>query len=351
MNMTGAVAKLCGWIDFNKDGVYDNTTERQCTNVADLATTATLTFTAPAGTAGTTYARFRLSTDAAFITAMDPTGVATSGEVEDYQATITAAPIFDLALDKKLSTGQATTVNAGDLVSFDITVYNQGSVDATAISITDYVDLTKFDAFAVADNPTGNSTVTVLPYTWSAAGVATLTGTLPMGASLKIPVKLRIKAGATGTAVNKAEISAATGGTDIDSTPDGTDGNQAGEVLPVMVDDQVTGNGTTGGDEDDHDLAQVTINVPLTADLELIKIADKTQVRVGDLLTYTLQITNKGPGTATAVKVKDTLPIGVSLQGSPVASVGTFDSATGIWTVGDMLNGSTATLTITVVVQ
>jgi uncharacterized repeat protein (TIGR01451 family) len=351
MNMTGTTAKLCGWIDFNKNGVYDNATERQCTNVADAATTATLTFTAPAGTSGTTYARFRLSTDAAFITAMDPTGVATSGEVEDYQATITSAPIFDLALDKKLSTGQAATVNAGDLVSFDITVYNQGSVAASGISITDYIDLTKFDAFSQTDNPAGNSTVTVLPYTWSAAGVASLTGTLPVGASLKIPVKLRIKAGATGTAVNKAEISAATGGTDIDSTPDGTDGNQAGEVLPVMVDDQVTGNGTTGGDEDDHDLAQVTVNAPLMADLELVKIADKTQVRVGDLLTYTLQITNKGPGTATAVKIKDTLPLGVSLEGTPVASVGSFDPSSGVWTVGDMLNGSTATLTIVVKVQ
>lgn len=35
--------------------------------------------------------------------------------------------------------------------------------------------------------PTGNSTVTVLPYSWSAAGVASLTGTLPVGASLKMP--------------------------------------------------------------------------------------------------------------------------------------------------------------------
>jgi uncharacterized repeat protein (TIGR01451 family) len=283
------------------------------------------------------------------------TGNGTSGGDEDdhdlAQVTISAPATFDLALDKKLSTGQSTVVNAGDLVSFEITVYNQGAVAATGISITDYVNTAQFDAFAVADNPAGNSTVTVLPYTWSAAGVATLTGTLPAGASLKIPVKLRIKAGATGTAVNKAEISAAAGGTDIDSTPDGTDGNQAGEVLPVMVDDQVTGNGTTGGDEDDHDLAQVSINVPLTADLELTKVADKTQVRVGDLLTYTLKITNKGPGTATAVKIKDTLPIGVSLQGAPVASAGTFDSATGVWTVGDLTNGAMATLTITVIVQ
>ena len=47
----------------------------------------TLTFPAvPSGSAGTTYARFRFSTDAA---AANPTGAATNGEVEDYVATIT----------------------------------------------------------------------------------------------------------------------------------------------------------------------------------------------------------------------------------------------------------------------
>lgn len=67
---------------------------------------------APAGTSGTTYARFRLSTDAAFITAMNTTGVATSGEVKiikprSHQHRSRLSP-------RRNSAGQAATVDAGD---------------------------------------------------------------------------------------------------------------------------------------------------------------------------------------------------------------------------------------------
>jgi hypothetical protein len=63
-----APAMLHGWIDFNQNGVFENATER--THVAVPADTAggrfTLTFpTSTAGSAGATYARFRLSTDIA----------------------------------------------------------------------------------------------------------------------------------------------------------------------------------------------------------------------------------------------------------------------------------------------
>ncbi len=87
-NTTGSVATLFGWIDYNGDGVFDNATERASTAVADgtVGGTVTLTFPeVPAGSASTTYARFRLSTDSA---AQDPTGSAADGEVEDYQVSV-----------------------------------------------------------------------------------------------------------------------------------------------------------------------------------------------------------------------------------------------------------------------
>ena len=84
-NTTSAAATLSGWIDINRNGVFDNATERAQITVP-AGTTAgrfTLTFPKLAGEiSGSTYARFRLSSDPA---AANSTGAANGGEVEDYR--------------------------------------------------------------------------------------------------------------------------------------------------------------------------------------------------------------------------------------------------------------------------
>ena len=101
----------------------------------------------------------------------------------------------------------------------------------------------------------------------------------------------------------------------------------------------------------------VTVTAPPTcssvapqADLELIKTSNKTVVRPGESMTYTLTLTNKGPGSAPSVKVRDQIPAGLTFV-SAAPSVGTYNSSTGIWDVGDLANGASATLTITVTVN
>ncbi|MEZ6060684.1 MAG: GEVED domain-containing protein [Planctomycetaceae bacterium] len=87
-NTTGSLGTLYGWIDFNADGIFSNATERVSLAVAGGVTNETVTLTFPAvpgGFTGATFARFRLSTDAA---AADSTGHAADGEVEDYLVTI-----------------------------------------------------------------------------------------------------------------------------------------------------------------------------------------------------------------------------------------------------------------------
>ena len=88
-NTTGADATLYGWIDINRNGAFDNATERASVVVAAGTTNGTFTLTFPtiplSTSAGQTYARFRLSTDAA---ATDATGAVADGEVEDYVAHI-----------------------------------------------------------------------------------------------------------------------------------------------------------------------------------------------------------------------------------------------------------------------
>ncbi len=83
-NTTGATTTLKGWIDFNRNGVFD-VSESATISVANGATSATLTWSGLSGiTLGENlYSRFRIATNAGEIA--NPTGMANDGEVEDYQ--------------------------------------------------------------------------------------------------------------------------------------------------------------------------------------------------------------------------------------------------------------------------
>src|SRR5207244_821920 len=118
-NTTGSAATLYGWIDINRDGVFNNGTERTSVAVptGTINGTFILTFpTIPLGaTAGATYARVRLSTDVA---AANSTGAASNGEVEDYTATITLRS--DSTADSAKNVKIADGTNGGPtLANFD----------------------------------------------------------------------------------------------------------------------------------------------------------------------------------------------------------------------------------------
>ena len=65
---------------------------------------------------------------------------------------------------------------------------------------------------------------------------------------------------------------------------------------------------------------------------------------------YTVKIKNNGPDTATGVEVSDHLPTGVTYA-SHNAGQGVYTSGTGLWTVGTLANGATATLTVSVTIK
>ena len=91
---------VCGWIDFNKNGLFDSPAERACSGaLAARATSAALTFTVPADTTpGATFARFRIgpSTEAVAAT---PVGTSSQGEVEDYPVSLLAQSDFVCTAD------------------------------------------------------------------------------------------------------------------------------------------------------------------------------------------------------------------------------------------------------------
>ncbi|MFO1430474.1 MAG: GEVED domain-containing protein [Candidatus Competibacteraceae bacterium] len=95
-NLSGSPATLACWIDFNRDGDFNDTGERATVNVpagTAVGTQFNLTFTGfitpPAQlSAGDTYLRCRISTDPAWKANPIPTGGANNGEVEDFEVPI-----------------------------------------------------------------------------------------------------------------------------------------------------------------------------------------------------------------------------------------------------------------------
>jgi len=111
-NNTDADARLCGWIDFNKNGAFtsiDPNNERACNTVGKGTSFASLVFTVPTDSRNNTctddspcYARFRIASTTSEAEAA--TGLANNGEVEDYQITnIESLPITLASVDARQS--------------------------------------------------------------------------------------------------------------------------------------------------------------------------------------------------------------------------------------------------------
>ena len=186
----------------------------------------------------------------------------TAGDEDDNDPATVTVVEFDLALVKSLAVGQPSSVSAGDLITYTITVENQGDIIADNILIADYLPacMTLSDA-----NWTGTDPVF---YTASVANGDFPIGGLEPGESVSIDLTLLLDANATSACdlTNVAEIADATDGdgdpiSDVDSTPDAINGNDA------FGGDNVTDN--SGGDEDDSD--PETVLLDLVFDLALTK--------------------------------------------------------------------------------
>lgn len=80
------------------------------------------------------------------------------------------------------------------------------------------------------------------------------------------------------------------------------------------------------------------------ADLSLEKTANLSEVFEGQLITFTLTLTNLGPDQGNA-KVYDLLPGGLNFV-SAASTQGSYDYGVGLWSVGDLADESSATLEV-----
>ena len=93
-----------------------------------------------------------------------------------------------------------------------------------------------------------------------------------------------------------------------------------------------------------NDTSSATVTVAGTpVSIVLTKTASNLTPNVGQQFNYILTVINNGANTATGVQVTDILPAGLTFNGY-TASQGTYNSGTGIWNVGTLVNGAGAIL-------
>src|SRR3982074_1401076 len=104
---------------------------------------------------------------------------------------------------------------------------------------------------------------------------------------------------------------------------------------------------TSGGGEVNiaNDTATDLTNSVSSADIAVTKLASSGTAVIGSNVTFTLPATNNGPSDAPGVQVTDQLPAGLTFV-SATPSQGTYTSATGVWDIGAIASGASATLTL-----
>ena len=102
--------------------------------------------------------------------------------------------------------------------------------------------------------------------------------------------------------------------------------------------------------EPDPNLANNTTGVRYcvltNADLSIIKTVNPPSPVAGDAFTYTITVSNRGPGTAHEVLVQEQMPSSSTYQSD--TSSGDYDVASGRWNVGRLNSGGVSTIVITV---
>jgi uncharacterized repeat protein (TIGR01451 family) len=225
-------------------------------------------------------------------------------EDDESALPITVAPLIDLSLHKSST---PATVNQLEQATFTLAVTNDGPSPATGVVVTDQL-------------PAGVEYVSHSGGTYDPATGLWTIGDLDVDATAELDIVVHVSG--AGPITNRAQVTAADQD-DVDSTP---------------------GNGFTPdhATEDDEDTT-ILSSQPMI-DLDLTTTVDVPTAHVGDRVTFTVQVGNDGPSPATGVRIQDRLPAGVTLV-SATPSVGTYDPETGIWTVGDLDVGDTATIT------
>ncbi|HIP20687.1 MAG TPA: LamG domain-containing protein, partial [Sulfurimonas sp.] len=121
-NDTNKSANVVGWIDFNRNGRFEMDEGTSTSVFSENRDVVTLKWNVPDDIQeGTTYARFRVSTDDMATLESDSYGIKTDGEVEDYEIIIKRGSLYDAwDLDSNLSSRTIQTKIVNEDISLKI---------------------------------------------------------------------------------------------------------------------------------------------------------------------------------------------------------------------------------------
>ncbi|MEZ5048545.1 MAG: hypothetical protein R2766_02725 [Saprospiraceae bacterium] len=241
----------------------------------------------------------------------DLTSTDKGGEEDDHDPA--GIELFDLA-QRKVISNQTGPYEYGDVVTFTMEVYNQGSIEASNIELTDYIPCGfKYAASNDANGWTYNSTT----------GYATkiLVNNLAPGANTSTTINLEIQQcldNNVNSFTNYVEISDHDSTDpdypnpeDVDSKTDDDPNNDTGGVPDTSDDDNIEGDSYQGEDEDDHDPERIEV-FDLALKKELLTI--NNPYRYGDDLEFKITVCNQGNVDAANIEVSDYLPAGYSFS-------------------------------------
>ncbi len=250
----------------------------------------------------------KIKTDSAGITIVNTASGLTSDNPDSNTSNNTDSVSFvAIAPDLQIfKTDNRTTISPSDRFTYTIYITNAGTAAASGIIITDvlpshlaYVT----DTLGITKISLGSNT-----YRWN------YPNTINAGSSINF--KLGVQAAAA------MPVSSQTNTVSVSTNT--AEGNK-------------TNNSATDTD---------TIPAAGQVDLEVKKSVHPTSPLEGELITYTLVVTNNGPGTATGVKLTDAIPGGLTFASSVFPSGQSYNSTTGLWTIGSLANDASTTLKI-----
>jgi uncharacterized repeat protein (TIGR01451 family) len=175
-------------------------------------------------------------------------------------AVVRVLPLVDLAVTKTTAT---PTVTAGDRVSWDVVVTNDGPSTATQVTMTDTL-------------PAPLTLISAVPTQGTCTGLTCNLGTLARGASAQIVVTAASDPSVAGSTLTNVAV--------VESPE------------PEL---ELANNRATS------DVTFTAAPIP-PADVVVTKAADTTTVSVGGSVTYTITATNQGAGPAQSAIVTDT---------------------------------------------
>lgn len=221
--------------------------------------------------------------------------------------TVTISPVPRQLIDLKMEkTVNLTSPEVGTEIAFTLAVENIGPSKATSVVVNDLLK---------PGYTYSSSTTTTGTYN-PATGIWTV-GNLAVGAKVQLIIRAIVNPNHSAPDyVNTAVASGA-------------------ELEQILPNNTATVN--------------TVVPVPL-ADLAIVKVASMLSPSINTNISFTLTATNNGLSHATGVSVTDLLTAGFRFV-SATPSVGAYSPTTGIWSIGGLDVGTTATLTINAIVN